>query len=77
MTKQYNKPPRVTPSFVVLWNYRKELGEKNALLFATASAAKQYWRRHSGRQLKEADIQRYSFKTKAEMLNAIQNLMGA
>jgi len=71
-----NKPyPRVTPSFVVLWNYENADGDAKPLVFATASAAKDFWRIKTGRATRQADIQRYVFHTKSQMVNAIQDLL--
>jgi|GEM_PF-5112392 len=73
--KEYNKPARITPSCVILWDRGQHLGDAPGYLFSTAVEAKDHWRQHSGRRVKEADIQRIEATSKAGMLRQIQSLL--
>lgn len=71
----YRKPPRTTPSCVILWDRQRHIGNSPGYLFATALEAEDFWQKHSGRKLKEAEIQRIQADSKREFLSTIQQLL--
>lgn len=76
--RKYKIPARITPSFWMLFDDRNEIyaiGDFKGRIFATKEDAKIYYRYTTNKDWRSANIVKYEFSTKREMIQKINELL--